>query len=141
MSEVENGSVEREKREFVALNPTTAAKVDRWIEQIKAKKSVKISRRQFLAWYIEVAPDNLSGGEVNAAIERFYDTETHLRQLLRDVKKAKASGQGDGGVDLVLRTKKPEARKDIGESPEDSGLTLGATQSSVGNRVGNRIVE
>lgn len=113
MSEQENELTPvRQKREMVALSEAASAKINKWMEQINSKKSVSLSRKAFLSWYLENVPDNLSSSEVNSAIETFYDTEAHLRQLLRDVRKSKASGQGDGGIDLVLRTKKTEAKKD-----------------------------
>jgi hypothetical protein len=116
MSETEiNQNIVKSKRDMVALSEAAAAKIDKWIEQINAKKTVSLSRKSFLSWYIENAPDNLSGGEVNAAIDTFYDTEAHLRRLLRDVRRAKASGLGDGGIDLVLRTKKAEIKRETGE--------------------------
>ncbi len=103
----------RQKRDMVALSDAASAKIDKWIEQINAKKTVNLSRKSFLSWYIEHAPDNLSNGEINTAIENFYDTEAHLRKLLRDVRKAKAEGQSGSGFDLVLRTKKSEVKKDV----------------------------
>lgn len=120
MSEQEiNQEKIRQKRDLVALSDAASAKINKWIEQINAKKSVSISRKAFLSWYIENAPESLSNSEVNSAIETFYDTEAHLRQLLREVRKAKANGQADGGIDLVLRSKKAEVKKEIEDVPKN----------------------
>ena len=47
-------------------------------------------------------------------------TEAHLRQLLRDLKKAKADGQADSGFDVLLRAKKTEVKRVSDEGEPDS---------------------
>lgn len=110
----------RQKRDMVALSDAASAKIEKWIEQINAKKTVNLSRKSFLSWYIENAPECLSNAEVNLAIETFYDTEAHLRQLLRDLKKAKADGQADSSFDVFLRAKKTELKKVQEEGESDT---------------------
>lgn len=103
----------RPKLEHVALSASSSKKVDAWLEQVSVKrKGVKISRKDFVNWLIEKSPDNLSGGDLSGLVERFYDEAAFLRQLLRDVKQAKAEGKSDSGFELILKTKKAELRKD-----------------------------
>ena len=118
----EQNEIETKKRmvfETVALTNASAEKIKNWIEQANAKKKgVKVSRKDFVNWLIEKSPENLSGGDLNALVDRFYDEERFLRQLLRDVKKAKESGQTEVMLDLVVKTKRNETKKDIGNSEE-----------------------
>ena len=113
---------QRPKRDLVAISKEAAIKIDQWIEQINAKKTVNLSRRAFLSWYIERAPDNLSNGEINSALECFYDTEAHLRQLLREVRKAKENGDGNT-LDFVLKAKKAEPKKESSQDESDPSQT------------------
>lgn len=76
--------------EHIAISEASSQKITNWIEQVQArKKGVRITRKDFLNWRLEEYPDVLSSKDLNALIERFYDEESLLRQLLRDVKKAK----------------------------------------------------
>ena len=85
MSENEK-SESRKKIEHVALSKASIQKINTWLEQASAeKKGVKISRKDFINWLIEKSPDNLSGGDLSALIDRFYDEAKFLRHLLREV--------------------------------------------------------
>ena len=112
-NDVEDQSEKKIKPRFehVALNEASVQKINRWFEQINAKKKIKLSRKDLLNWVIEKSPENLSNNELNAIIENFYDDEAYLRQLLREVKKAKADGSEET-LDLIVRPKRPEAKKD-----------------------------
>ena len=82
------------------------------MEQINSKKKgVKISRKDFVNWLIEKSPENLPNGEINALIEKFYDEESFLRELLREVKKLKANGQNQN-LDFIVRARNEETKKD-----------------------------
>jgi len=98
--------------EHIALVESSSQKLDRWIEQVNAKKKIRIARRDLLNWWLTRSPENLSNGDVNALIEEFYDEEAFLRQLLRDVKKAKKEGQTDPTIEVVVRAKKSEQKKE-----------------------------
>lgn len=118
----------RLKLEHVALSMSSSQKVDAWLEQVSTKrKGVKISRKDFVNWLIEKSPDNLSGGDLSALIERFYDEAAFLRQLLRDVKQAKANGKTESGFELVLKTKKTEVRRDASDSQLSNETILEAS--------------
>lgn len=101
----------REHKEHVALSNAASQKISLWFEQINAKKKVKLSKKAFVSWYIESAPDNLSNSEINAVIEQFYDPEAHLRQMLREVRKAKKEGQSGRSMELILRERRSETKK------------------------------
>jgi len=98
--------------EHIALVESSSQKLDRWIEQVNTKKKIRIARRDLLNWWLTRSPENLSNGDVNALIEEFYDEEAFLRQLLRDVKKAKKEGQTDPTLEVVVRAKKSEQKKE-----------------------------
>lgn len=120
----ENGKPEnsRPKLEHVALSAASVQKINTWLEQASAKKKgVKISRKDFINWLIEKSPDNLSGGDLSALIDRFYDEAKFLRHLLREVNQAKADGKTDTGFELVVKTKKLDSKREADEvEPEDS---------------------
>lgn len=100
------------KREYVALTPGASERINRWIEQVSAKKKIKASRKAFISWYIENAPENLSNKEVASAIERFYKTTDYLRQLLREAKQAETEGTAEPDIEVVVRAKRVEPKKD-----------------------------
>ena len=100
--------------EHIALSEASSEKITNWIDQVQAKKKgVRITRKDFLNWRLEEDPDVLSSKDVNALIERFYDEESLLRQLLRDVKKAKKNGQTEPTMDLVVRVKKLDQKEEM----------------------------
>jgi len=114
MTDNENEQVEKKikpKLEHVALSEESSQKLDHWIEQINAKKKIRVPRRELINWWLKRSPDNLSNSEVNILIEEFYDEESYLRQLLRDVKKAKESGQTEPTLEVVVRQKRSEQVK------------------------------
>lgn len=115
----ENKSKPRESREHIALSKYASEKINSWFEQINAKKKVKLSKKAFVSWYIESAPDNLTNSEINEVIEKFYDPETHLRQMLREVRKAKKDGQNGSSMELILKEKRAEPKKTILVSDTD----------------------
>ena len=122
MSENEKPENQRPKLEHVALSAASIQKINAWLEQASTKKKgVKISRKDFINWLIEKSPDNLSGGDLSALIERFYDEAKFLRHLLREVNQAKADGKTDTGFELVVKTKKLDSKREVDEAaPADS---------------------
>ncbi len=116
--------IHKPKLEHVALALTSTLKINKWFEQINAKKKIKLSRKDLINWLIERLPENLSAGDLNALIDKFYDNEKYLRQLLREVKAAKASGS-DENLDIILKTKKLDARRDQEEVPVSNPSSLG----------------
>lgn len=102
----------RKKVEHVALSEASIQKINGWLEQASTKKKgVKITRKNFINWLIEKSPDNLSGGDLSALVERFYDEAKFLRHLLREVNQAKADGKTDTGFELVVKTKKLDSKR------------------------------
>lgn len=113
--EIENS--EKAPREVIVLTELSSQKVNFWIEQAKSKKKgVKISRKEFANWLIEKMPDSLSNSDLNAIVDKFYDEEAFLRQLLRDVKKAKKEGQAEPALEFTIKMKKIESKKE--ENPD-----------------------
>lgn len=120
MSENEKLENQRPKLEHVALSAESVQKINTWLEQASAKKKgVKISRKDFINWLIEKSPDNLSGGDLSALIDRFYDEAKFLRHLLREVNQAKADGKTDAGFELVVKTKKLDSKREVEEAEGD----------------------
>lgn len=120
MSEESNEPKSKKQVEHIALSENSSKKITNWIEQVQAKrKGVRITRKDFLNWRLEEDPDVLSSKDVNALIERFYDEESFLRQLLRDVKKAKKSGQLEPTLELVVRSKKIVSQDDSASEAAD----------------------
>lgn len=101
----------RPNRDHVALSEESTQKINKWFEQINSKKKIRVTRKDMVNWLIEKSPENLSSGDLSAIISKFYDEETFLRQLLRDVKRAKASGEGDS-LEVIVRTRKTESKKE-----------------------------
>lgn len=100
--------------EHIAISEASSQKITNWIEQVQArKKGVRITRKDFLNWRLEEYPDVLSSKDLNALIERFYDEESLLRQLLRDVKKAKKNGQTEPMLELMVKSRKPEQKNEV----------------------------
>ncbi len=110
MSE-ENKDAIRVARETVVLNEESGKKIDRWLEQI-ATRRVRLSKKEFLNWYIEKSAENLSNADLNAIVERYYDEEAFLRRLLKEVKQAKKDGS-PGNLEVVVRQKKVETKKEV----------------------------
>lgn len=108
---METQKKDKKKIEHVALSESSIYKINRWFEQVNAKKKIRLSRKDLINWFIEKTPDTLSSSDLNAIIETFYDDEAYLRQLLRDVKKARAEGNVDA-LDLIVRQKRQEPKKD-----------------------------
>ncbi len=107
MSEKENLN---QSKEIVALTETSSKKIARWLEQVESKK-VKLSRKEFLNWFIEKSPDNLSNSDLNAVVEKYYDEEAFLRRLLKEVKEAKKNGTA-GNIELVVKQKRAEVKRE-----------------------------
>jgi hypothetical protein len=113
MSENEKPESSRSKLEHVALSATSVQKINAWLEQMAAKKKgVKVSRKDFINWLIEKSPDNLSGGDLSALIDRFYDEAKFLRHLLREVNQAKAEGRSKTGFELVVKAKRTDTKQE-----------------------------
>lgn len=120
MSENEKPESSRPKLEHVALSASSVHKINVWLDQASAKKKgVKISRKDFINWLIEKSPDNLGGGDLSALIDRFYDEAKFLRHLLREVNQAKADGKTDTGFELVVKTKKPDSKRESSDEELD----------------------
>ena len=100
-------------RDNVALYEQSVQKINTWIEQVKTKKKgVKISKKDLVNWLIEKTPDVLSNADMNAVIDKFYDEEIFLRQLLREVKKAKLDGNTEPALEFVVKAKKVDQKKE-----------------------------
>ncbi|HEY8269951.1 MAG TPA: hypothetical protein VIG33_03625 [Pseudobdellovibrionaceae bacterium] len=124
MSENEKTESFRPKLEHVALSAASVQKINAWLEQASAKKKgVKISRKDFINWLIEKSPDNLSGSDLSALIDRFYDEAKFLRHLLREVNQAKAEGKPKTGFELVVKAKRTDTKQEV-ERIEASTLVL-----------------
>jgi hypothetical protein len=106
------------KREFIVLTEAASTKLSRWMDQVNAKKKIKASRKAFLCWYIENAPENLSTKDMSAAIGKFYKTSNYLRQLLREVKQAEADGISENDIEIIVKSRKSESGKERDETPE-----------------------
>lgn len=101
---------QHERREHVALTPGSVQKVNRWLEQADGKR-VRLSRKDLLNWFIEKSPENLSNADLNSIVERYYDEEAFLRQLLRETRQAKKDGQA-GQLEIIVRSRRAEARRE-----------------------------
>lgn len=105
---------QKKRHEHVALSELATKKITNWIEQAAAKKKgVRVSRKDFVNWLIEKSPENLSGGDLNSLIERFYDEASFLRQLLREVQQAKKEGHTEPALEFIVRTKKSDQKKEV----------------------------
>ena len=63
----------------------------------------------------------MSGGDLSALIDLFYDEAKFLRYLLREVNQVKADGKTKTGFELVVKTKKLDSKREVNEAePEDS---------------------
>ena len=62
-------------REHVTLDDTSIQKLDKWLEQINAKKKINISRKQLVNWLVEKLPENISGSDINEKIKKFYGSK------------------------------------------------------------------
>ena len=71
MSDQDHAS-EKVRLEHISLNQSSSKKIDRWLEQVEAKR-VRLSRKEFVNWLIEKSSDNLSSADLNSIVERFYD--------------------------------------------------------------------
>jgi hypothetical protein len=111
-------------KKVVTLSERASAKLDRWFEQINAKKKVKLSRKEFVNWLIERSPDSLSSTDLNSIAEKYYDHVAHLNHLLREAKKSKLEGSGEVGVEVIVRAKREKKEQnatDVSvESPSPS---------------------
>lgn len=112
MDEIDK-KIEKPKLEHVSLVSESSRKINAWLEQVSLKKKgVKISRKQFVNWLIEKTPENLSSTDLSSLIDKFFDEQKLLRQLLRESAKAKAEGREDSGFELVVKAKKPEIKNE-----------------------------
>lgn len=125
MIEEIKAEVGKKKFETIALNELSSKKITNWLEQINfKKKGIKISRKDFVNWLIEKTPDNLGSSDMNSLIDKFYDEENLLRQLLKEVKKAKKEGQLEPSLEFIVRTKKTEQKKDIAVDVEETSENI-----------------
>lgn len=128
MSDELNEKKTSKRYEHIALSETASEKISNWIEQIGVKKKgVRISRKDFVNWLVEKSPENLSNGDLNSLIDRFYDEASFLRQLLREVKNAKKNGQTEPALEFIVRAKRSDQKKEesanaLEESDEQSLL-------------------
>lgn len=120
MSEEQNENKLSKRYEHIALSEIASAKITSWIEQVGIKKKgVRITRKDFVNWLVEKSPENLSNGDLNSLIDRFYDEASFLRQLLREVKTAKKNGQTEPALEFIVRTKKADQKKDETTNAEE----------------------
>lgn len=123
MSEETNDKKAMKRHEHIALSDLASEKITNWIGQAaNKKKGVRITRKDFVNWLIEKSPDNLGGGDLNSLVERFYDEASFLRQLLREVRNAKKSGNTEPTLDFIFRTKKTESKKEENRGAEDDSV-------------------
>lgn len=116
---MENQREKRKPLDHVALTEASSHKISSWLEFISAKKKgVKISRKDFINWLIERLPSTPLAGDFNALVERFYDEEKMLRELLREVKRAKELGQTASPLELVVKSRKQEPKRENSQSDE-----------------------
>lgn len=105
---------EREKisqnKEMVLLTEAASKKIAHWLEQIENKR-VKLSKKEFLSWFIEKSPVNLSNSDLNSIVEKYYDEEAFLRRLLKEVKQAKRNGL-TGNIELVVKQKRTDVERE-----------------------------
>lgn len=94
----------------IVLSEASIQKVDRWLEQVDGKR-VQLSRKEFLNWFIEKSAENLSNSDLNTIVERYYDEEKFLRQLLRETRQAKRDGQ-PAQLEIVVRPRKSETKRE-----------------------------
>lgn len=111
-----------QSKEIVTLTEASSKKIVHWLEQIESKK-VKLSRKEFLNWFIEKSPDNLSNSDLNAITEKYYDEEAFLRRLLKQVKQDKKNGM-PGNIELVVKQKRTEFKKEDSVSTEADNLII-----------------
>lgn len=107
MSEKEK---KNQSKEIVVLSEASSKKIAHWLEQVESKK-VKLSRKEFLNWFIEKSPDNLSNSDLGTIVEKYYDEEAFLRRLLKEVKEAKKNGTA-GNIELVVKQKRSEVKRE-----------------------------
>lgn len=120
MSDEQIGKKISKRYEHIALSENASDKITNWIEQVSVKKKgVRISRKDFVNWLVEKSQENLSNGDLNSLIDRFYDEASFLRQLLREVKTAKKNGQVEPALEFVIRSKKTDQKKE-----ESVGLVI-----------------
>lgn len=112
----------RNKLDHVALTDPSVQKINSWFDFISNKKrGVKISRKDFVNWLIERLADTPSNSDVNALIDRFYDEEAFLRQLLRELKQTRRDGQ-ETKLEFIIKMRKGE--------PKHETLTAVANEDS-----------
>jgi len=119
MDEIES---KNDKREQIALSNEASKKIDHWIDQAETKCNVRLSRRAMLNWYILKSPENLSQSEITNISRRFYDTEKHLKSLIRKIRKAKEDGD-ISELEVVVKQRKNESRKDVDTNANSSEQT------------------
>lgn len=119
----------KKRQDHVALTEESIKKVNGWFDYIGSKKrGVKISRKDFINWLIARLPETPSSGDVGALVERFYDEEAFLRQLLREVKRTKQAGR-ESTLELVVRPKKIDSRRESGPAAPDENPSEDASPS------------
>lgn len=119
----------KKRQDHVALTEESVRKVSGWFNYISSKKrGVKISRKDFVNWLIERLPETPSNGDVGALVERFYDEEAFLRQLLREVKRTKQDGQ-ESTLELVVRPKKNDSKRESAPAISDENPSEDASPS------------
>lgn len=110
------------KQKTVVLQDSAIEKIDRWLEQVEGKR-VRLSRREFLHWFVDKSPENLSSTDLTAIVERFYDERKFLRQLLRESKRAEEEGR-DLNLEILVRPKKSEVKRETSmESLEEENAS------------------
>ena len=104
----------KKKFETIALSDESSQKITQLIEQAsQKKKGIKISSKNFANWLIEKFPDNLGTVDMASLIEKFYDEETFLKHLLREIKKNKLDGKTTSDFEIVLKSKKGLSKKEL----------------------------
>jgi hypothetical protein len=102
---------EENKMKTIVLQDGAIQKIDHWIEQVEGKR-VRLSRKEFLHWFIKKSPENLSNADLSTIAERYYDEEKFLRQLLRETRQAKKDGQVSS-MEILVRPKKGDTKREV----------------------------
>ena len=117
----------KKKFETIALSDESSQKITQLIEQAsQKKKGIKISRKNFVNWLIEKFPDNIGTADMISLVENFYDEETFLKHLLKEIKKGKLDGKTTADFEIVLKSKKVLTKKELAQ---DDNATFDENES------------
>ncbi len=73
-------------------------------------------------WGKAMPPAILSNADLSAIVERYYDEEKFLRQLLRETMQAKRDGQVSP-MEILVRPKKSEVKRETNPETEEDNAS------------------